>query len=391
MNICFFVDEFASGSVPKLLAYPAKKLENLGHKVSVVILYRRNTNNEKKLIKEFLSKNKIKFRFVSDQIPKFIINKNFKFPFFDFFSLHHVLGLFYAHRSFEYKEFDYIISNCQYSFFSNINILLIKKIKHSLIVWDPSSWTAKKIFKKKLNPFLYLIFRVFCFMLDYISCKFATSLISSCRFHKKSFQKFNKNIDYLYPCSNNYPRKIKRNNSIFIFDRWDNGNDPLIYLELIEKLKKEKKNFKLIIGGIWHNKLMKKKFFANIRKKKLSKFINYVGYLNDRQISNYAATSKYHINLVHEAFGMPSLEVAKNGCLPFIVKNSGVLDILKINKKLIISDSEKIKEISKRIIYFENNKNLYLQISKELIKSSRKYNWHQYTLRLEKIIKDKIN
>ena len=390
MNICLFVDEFASGSTPKLITYPAMELKKLGHNVCVVILFRRNSISEKRLIKEFLLNNNIKFRFISDRIPKFILNRNFKFPFMDFFSLHHFLGLFYAHRAFKYKEFDYMISSCQYSFFSNINILVKRKIKHSLIVWDPSAWTAKKIFKKKLNPILYLIFKFFCFLLDYMSCKFATSLISSCRFHGKSFKKFNENIDYLYPCSNNFPKKIKRSNKILVFDRWDNGNNPLIYLDLIEKLRNEGKNFILIIGGIWHNKSMEKKFFVDVRKKKLSRYINYVGYLNDKQISHYAATSKYHINLVHEAFGMPSLEVAKNGCLPFIVKKSGVLDILKINKELIISDSEKIIEISRRIIYFENNKKLYLQISKDLIKNSKRYNWHQYALNLERIIKYRL-
>ena len=88
---------------------------------------------------------------------------------------------------------------------------------------------------------------------------------------------------------------------------------------------------------------------------------------------------------------MPSLEVAKNGCLPFVVKNSGVLDILKINKKLIISESEKLKDITKRIIFFEKNVNSFTQISKDLIKRSRKYDWNFYASEMEKIIKNKLN
>ena len=392
MKICLFVDEFTAGSTPKLISYPAIELQKLGHEVCIIILYKRNTNEEKNLIKEFLIKKKIKFRFVSDQIPEFILKINFKFPFMDFFSLHHILGFFFTHRVVGKKEFDYVISSCQYSFFSNINIKLIRKIPHSLIVWDPSSWTAKKLFRNRMNFLAYIVFRVLCFFLDKISFFFANSLISSCKFHEKEFLKFNKNIDYVYPCSLNFKIKdVKKNNNILVFDRWDNGNNPIKYLELIKILKKNNSNFKLLIGGTWHINEQKEKFFKKIKSEQIEDNINYLGYLNDNQISSYAAESKYHINLVHEAFGMPSLEVSKYGCLPFVVKNSGVLDILNLPNELIIEKEIPMHKLAERILLLNNDEKFFFEISESLKLNSAVFVWEKYAKDLENIIKKNCN
>ena len=385
-KIAIFIDELIPGSSPKFTTYPIKYLAALGYDVTILILFKNNTIEEKKILKEFIINKKISYRFISDKFPVFF-KKKFKIPYMDFFSIHHIIGFFFSHLSVKKKEFLFILGYQQYSFFSLINIKFLRKIDHILMIWDPSINTAEKIFKNKMNFIYFQIFKFFCFCLDYLSCLFPLSLMSSNKNYKNNLLKYNKNIFFNYPGSNEYNStfKIKRKKSIFVFDRWDSGNNPQAFLYLLKLILQKHKKFKLIIGGSWLSNQMKKKFIKTISDLNLNKSVSLLGYLNDKEIYKYSTSSMFHAVLVHEAFGMPSLEVSKYGCVPFIVKKSGCNDILNLPNMLILDDKNdnvKLKKIYKSITYLLENDKLYRKLSKEISSKAKKASWKKFALTL---------
>jgi len=389
MKVGILVDELAPGSAPKLIGQPIKELKKLGIESEALVLI---DNGKYKKFPEIYNYhlNSVKIRYIFNEAPFWIRKFDFRFPGFSFFSLHHILSFFIAPLVIKKKEYDIIIAHCQYSSFAAWGLKIFRKIPYLLLVWDPSTYTLKKIYVKTWLKFFYPILYVFAYLLDKISTEGAKALIASGKLHHRRFKKISgKPLEDLYPGC--FPKEefipySKREKAILTYDRWDIGNKPHIFLDILSNTDSE---IKLKIGGFWHPQNIKEDFLSEVKKRGLEQRIELLDPLDENKILELCSRVILHVHPNEEAFGMQTLEAAACGCCIIIPKGSGVTDLFihgvhgyfpeKNNSqdllkyiKLIFSDIERAEEMGRRAWIVAKN-----------------YTWQGYANKLVKILINK--
>jgi glycosyltransferase involved in cell wall biosynthesis len=283
-----------------------------------------------------------------------------------FFSLHHIASWFWSYRGIKKGEFDLIIAHCQYTGLAARNIKTKRGIPYCLLVWDPSTFTAKKIYKKRFG-WKYPILYSFARLLDRLAMAGPSALITSGRFHHRYFSAItDKPLEVLAPgcfVSERLPDFSQRRRTILTYDRWDIGNIPNVFLDVLERLKH--KDVHLTIGGFWHPESLRDDFERELAQRHLRERVEILGPLNEDMIMKLCSQAMVHIHPVHEAFGMQTLEAAACGCPIIIPRGSGAselfehgvhgyfpeiddLDGLIRYTEKIFSDPEKTREMSRK-------------------------------------------
>jgi len=327
LKIGILIDEFAPGSAPKLTGQSIRGLKELGHTCEALVLVDNGMSERFPRVYNYHLSG-VTIRYIFDELPSWLKRIDFKFPGFSFFSLHHILSFFFAPLVIKDKEYDIIVAYCQYSGFAAWGLKLFRKIPYLLLVWDPSTYTLKKIYTKTWLRFFYPILYIFACILDKLSSRGARALITSGKLHHQRFKKISgKPLEDLYPgCFHQkyFLPYSKRERSILTYDRWDIGNRPVIFLDLLKELGA---GVKLKIGGFWHPEHIKDEFLLEVRKRGLQDRVDILGPLDEDRIIELCSKVMLHVHPIEEAFGMQTLEAAACGCCIIIPQNSGVTDL----------------------------------------------------------------
>ncbi len=329
MKIAILGDEIAPGSSPKLMGWPARKLKELGVDCEIIMIIDKGHWHKHKAHFDY-HLNSVKVRYLMPLFPKWVQKHNFKFPGMSFFSLHHVNSWIWGYRGLKKNEFDMIIAHCQYTSMTARNILKNCGIPYLFLIWDPSTFTAKKIYKSRFGwkfPILYC----FAWLLDRLAVMGPKAIITSGKFHHETFRKFTKlPLEILAPgcfVKESLPPFSEREPMILTYDRWDIGNIPNLFLDILEQM--DRKDVVLTIGGFWHPESMLEEFKSAVSHRGLEERVRFLGPLNEDMIMELSSKAMVHVHPVHEAFGMQTLEAAGCGCVGVIPAGSGVADIFE--------------------------------------------------------------
>jgi glycosyltransferase involved in cell wall biosynthesis len=385
MKIAFILDEIAPGSAPKLLGWPIRELKKIGIEAEAIVIARKHHHLKYKDIYEY-HLGDIKIRYISDVFPWIFKNFNFKFPGMSFFSLHHFASYLFAHRVVEKKEFDLVIAHCQYSTFAARSIKRKLDIPFITLIWDPSTFTADKIYKKRMGIFFPLM-KFAAVLLDWFALSKCEGVITSGKFHHSRLKKITqKPIYLLYPGCNplpNLPSSKSRINIIFCFDRWDIGNDPELLLLVL--LKMSNKTGKMVIGGFWHPPSMHGDFEKKVSEYGLGDRVSIIGALNDSDIEYWASKAKVHLHVIHEAFGMQSLEVSACGCPSIIINGSGVTELFQDGVSGYHPDLGDLGRMAQCCDRLLNDFDHFSAMSNNAYKSAKQYDWKSHAMRIKEI------
>ena len=176
----------------------------------------------------------------------------------------------------------------------------------------------------------------------------------------------------------------KREDLIFTYDRWDIGNTPDLFLDVLENLKKK---IKLVIGGFWHPLSLKDIFLTEVKKRGLQDQIDVIGPLGESQIYDLCSKAILHIHHNFEAFGMQTLEAASCGCPIIIPAGSGVADIFEHGVHGFFPENNNLRQLTEYTDRIISNKDLAKRMSEACWQRSQKYTWDNFVLQLEKIIR----
>ncbi|MDD5433018.1 MAG: glycosyltransferase family 4 protein, partial [Candidatus Omnitrophica bacterium] len=333
-----------------------------------------------------------KVRYILPYFPNRVRKIDFKFPGMSCFSLHHIASFNFSHKAVKKNEFDIIIANCQYSSFAACNIKKYCGIPFLLLVWDPSTFTARKIYKRRIGwkyPILYLCAK----LLDKFSLAKCEAVITSGKFHHSYFKKLtNKPLEILVPgcfAKEIFPDFSKRKRNILTYDRWDIGNDPIIFLDILERL--HAKDVNLIVGGFWHPINLSEKFKYELKRRGLENRVELLGPLDEKMIIDLCSTSMVHVHPVHEAFGMQSLEAAACGCPIIIPNGSGVSDLFKHGVHGYFPEDNSVGEFVKYIDMIFNDAKKSKEMSMRAWECAKNYTWEGYAQKLVKICRRYIH
>lgn len=390
MKVGILVDEIAPGSAPKLIGQPIKGLRQLGHEAEALILVKKSYQEKYREVYNHHLKD-IPIRYLFNKFPQWAQKLDFKFPGFSFFSTHHLLSYFFAPKVIREREFDIIIAHCQYSAFTARALKRKRKIPYLLLVWDPATYTLKKIYTKTWLKFLYPILYFFAFILDKFATKGAEALITSGRLHHKRFRKISgKNVEDLYPgcfSLDTLPPFKEREKAILTYDRWDVGNRPNIFLDLLANLEDD---VRLKLGGFWHPESIRKEFMEEAKERKMLDRIDLLGPLDEKMIMNLCSKVILHIHPNEEAFGMQSLEAAACGCPIIIPAGSGVTDLFQHGVHGYFPEKNNLKDLIKYTQFIFKDVNRAEEMGYRAWQVAKRNTWKEHALRLEEIIKKYI-
>lgn len=387
MKIAILIDELAPGSAPKVIGQTCKGLENLGHKCEALVLI---NNDQKQKVSEtyeyHLKGIKIRYLFRAKHLW------DFKFPGFSFFSFHHLISFFALPFLIKPKEYDAVIANGQLSVFAAWGLKLFRNIPYIFYVHcDPCTYTLKRTYLKTRLRFIYPFIYIGAWFLDKIAASGAEALIVSGKVHRERFIKVTrKPLETLQlGCfsNDNFTPYNQRQKTILTYDRWDIGNNPEVFLEILESLDED---IKLEIGGFWHPEDMLNSFQEEVRKRNLKDRIKLLGSLNERMILGLCSKVVLHLHPNEEAFGMQTLEAAACGCSIIIPRESGVADLFEHGIHGYFPEKNNLPELIKYIKLVFSDLETAEKMGRKGWEEAKKYNWLNYVKKMEKIIEKYI-
>ena len=392
MRIGFLADEIAPGSAPVIIGHAIRGLRKLGHDAQALVIIRKDYQ---KLFPEIFShylRGDVPIQYIMDRLPKFFTKYNFKFPGFSFFSMHHISSGLGAPFVFKKKELDIIVANCHYTSFAARPLSAFKKIPYVLRIWDPPPYTLKKVYSNRKMKYAFpLLYPLSC-LLEHYAYGGARAIITSGKLHHEYLRKITKkNLEILYPgCYplEKLPDFKSREEMILTFDRWDIGNIPNQFLDILHGLKKK---VKLVIGGFWHPASLKDSFVDDVKRRGLEDQVEIVGPLGEKQIYDLCSKAMLHIHPNEEAFGMQSLEAAACGCPIIIPRGSGVTELFEHGRHGYFPEKNNVSEIIKYTNMIFDNPNKAEQMSLNVWNAAKKNTWQHYANQLESIVKKYSN
>lgn len=392
MKIGFLADEIAPGSAPVIIGHAIRGLRKLGHDAQALVIIRKNYERLYPEIFNHYLRGDVPVQYIMDRLPRFFTKYNFKFPGFSFFSMHHISSGFGAPFIFKPKEFDIIVANCHYTSFIARPLSIFKKIPYVLRIWDPPPYTLKKVYSKRKMRYAFpLLYPLSC-LLEHFAYGGCRAIVTSGKLHHEYLKKITKkNLEILYPgCYplEKLPDFKSREEMILTFDRWDIGNIPNLFLDILQGLKKK---VKLVIGGFWHPASLKDSFVNDVKKKGLEGQVEIVGPLGEKQIYDLCSKAMLHIHPNEEAFGMQSLEAAACGCPIIIPRGSGVTELFEHGKHGYFPEKNNISEIIKYTNMIFDNPEKSEQMSFDVWNAAKNNTWQHYANQLESIVKKYSN
>ncbi len=390
MKIGILADEIAPGSAPKLIGQQVKALRRLGHECEAVVIIDKGYRRKFPDVYNF-HLNGVPIRYLFEKFPFIVKKLNFKFPGFSFFSMHHFSSAIFSPAIVKEREWDILIACCQYTTFTARILCKKRKIPYILLMWDPTPYTLRKIYSHRNLRYLFPILLPVANQLDRYAFRDSLAIITSGKLHHQRLKRIsNKNLEVLYPgcfALDTLPPFKDRKRAILTYDRWDVGNKPNIFLDLLANLEDD---VRLKLGGFWHPESIRKEFIEEAKKRKMLNRVDLLGPLDEKMIMDLCSKVTLHIHPNEEAFGMQTLEAAACGCPIIIPAGSGVTDLFQHGVHGYFPRKDNLRDLIKYTQLIFKNIDKAEKMGYKAWQVAKQHTWKEHVLRLEEIIKSYI-
>lgn len=152
---------------------------------------------------------------------------------------------------------------------------------------------------------------------------------------------------------------------------------------ILEEIKKEKPNIKLLMMGGGNTKV-ETRFFDEINRRGLKDNIEYIGFIISDERFDYLRKGRIFLfPSYYESFGQVALEAMKNG-LPVIAYNIPPFEVFKKGMiKIPILDN---KKMAREILRLLSDAEYYQQVQKEALNFSAEFSWDKTGMEIYDII-----
>lgn len=376
------IDRLNVGGVEKIAIEQVNALRKIGVDAQLLVLRRKGIVNN-----AFEDRRKkIPTIYLDDRLPKYL-KFTFNFPVFHFFSFFHLTYPFFIPFVIKKDEFDFIFSHGTYTTFTALMIKKISKINYAVFVWDPISYILERVYSRRFGILLKVILPISQFF-DRIIVQNADAVLVGGEAHSKFLKKFGQNITVISPAVTPTKEPLKdRNGKVLIVAAWKYGKNPEFIFDLLEK----NSSLRFDLVGKWLVPQQKKKFIAELKKRKYTKQINIVGPVSDEELNNNYKKSQVVLQITDDrGFGMPALEAAGNGT-PFVIpKGQGVCKLFKDKIDGYYVKEKNTQEILMRLSELVSDKKRALEMGAHGWKTVvDNYSWENHARKLQRILLEK--
>jgi glycosyltransferase involved in cell wall biosynthesis len=385
VKIGILIDYMAPGSAPKTISQEVKNLRALGHEAKALIIMHGMSETYQ------FHYQGVDFRFLFDEFPSWARKCDFRFPGFSFFSLHHLTAAWLVPRLIRVHEFDFVVVHGTYNGFTGEQLWKRCGIPFAPFVWDPASYIMPKVYRDRFLGHFLSILVPMARWLDQRILRHCSCVITSGLLHHKRLREFtDKPLEVVVPgCFPvEKPRSYaERENLMLTFDRWDIGNTPEVFLNMLEKMRSKAK---LMVAGHWYPERLKDEFLCAAQARGLLDRIVIEGPLDEKSIQDACSRAKVHLHPNEEAFGMQSLEAAGCGCPIIIPEGSGVAELFEHGKQGFFPPKDGIAQFRGDMGEFARYADLILEdpgigsrMSQAAWESARRYTWRRHAEQIE--------
>lgn len=382
LKIGILLDKIKPGGPSKIAFEEVRHLQRFGYPARLVLTI-------EELSEEY------RYDDFAGTVPTILLSRNFpalfrvsfKFPYFSFFSVHHVISPLIVPRFLQKDEYNVIVAHETYTCFTAYEVWRWKRIPYIAYIHDPISYILPKDYSRnsplrRCLPILNSLGK----RIDKLIVENSMATITNSKVTSERVKKIarKKEIEVVYPGC--FPSPVipkKRGNYILAFTKWDDTKTPHMFLDLLESVKGE---FKLVVAGFWVQETIKRGFIQEVTKRGLGAQVKILGPVNEKRLRELYLNARVLIHPIVEAFGMTALEAAAHGC-PFIMpRGSGVTELFTHDIHGFFPEEGNLDEYIKYVDVLLNDERLAWEMGLEAWKTARQHDWNTHARKLEEIV-----
>lgn len=318
MKIALLIDQLLAGGVQLSAIEQIKELTRQGHQAELLILMRKSYPTDYSYLVQGIS-----HRYLSDSYPA-PFRHTHKFPVFSFLSTLHLLSPIMAPRVIGSRQYDVILGLGTTTCLTALAISKWCHIPYLAVIHDPIVYILDKCYSHTPLKYFFFVFKPLARFFEALFVKHAMHTIVISALH----QKYLHNTYGISPVLLGFgvhPQKhlpIKRGRNLLSFGRWEKGKNPLMLLDIIQKLPKQH----LIIAGTWTSQADLAWFRSEIKSRGLTSQVTLVTHYSDSGpgLTKLCNQSLVWLHPNFEAFGLAALEATSHGLPIIIPRGSGV-------------------------------------------------------------------
>jgi glycosyltransferase involved in cell wall biosynthesis len=380
MKVGILIDQLAPGSAPKVVGQEVKGLKTLGYDCEAIVLkkgYAKTYN---------FHLYGVPITCLSDSFPSMVNILDVKFPGFSFFSTHHITSSIFAPFVVKEREWDVLVAHISFTCLTARMLSKLRKIPYlAFIGTEPHYYLTPRIYSQSLLGPLMPVLVPLAFNFDKYVVEDCLAIITYSKFYHNLIRPYtDKELEVVHPgCFPVDRPNEKRENFILTYDRWDIGNTPRIFLDMLPRLNRE---INLVVAGHWHPQSIQTSFLQKVVERGLSGRVRVLGPINEEGITELCSRALVHVHPNKEAFGMQSLEAAGCGCPTVIPAGSGVTEILKDGEHGLFPKDESIDSYVECVDKIVADPEKAKKMGREAWKVAKRNTWTEHSKRLAHLI-----
>ncbi|WP_255334807.1 glycosyltransferase family 4 protein [Methanosarcina sp. KYL-1] len=279
--------------------------------------------------------------------------------------------------------------------------IYLKLLKGKKVIYDVHEYYVDKLPDMSLQRKVFFMFLLY--FIEPLFCHYFDAIITADEGIADRYKKFNENV---HPIINLPPLQVFEGDTDPFIEEKYKDNDIIIYvgglaeergifnlIEAINKISIKYNTIKLLLLGNFETNQFKNKCFEYIKKNKLEKNIEYLGFLPHTEIPKYIKISKIGTVLLHPterfkktAYPLKLFEYMACG-KPVLASDLPAMGkIVKETKCGLLTDPKNMEKISDSIIYLLENPQKAEEMGMNGKKAvETKYNWEVMEQNLLKI------
>jgi glycosyltransferase involved in cell wall biosynthesis len=374
------MDRLPPGSFPKIAGQEVRHLNDLGFNSDLLLIKRQVSEWDREHLIGVTTES------LEDSIPK-PLRLGVQIPGFSFFSSFHLTAPIYGPLTLK-KKYDLIVAHGTYTCFTAYSLKKVRRIPYVAFVWDPITYILQKVYIDTALARVLPVLRFVGKRLDKIISDASEVVVLPSRFHLNRVKDLtDKPVKIVYPgvvASESLPET--RGNYMLAVARWERGKRPFFYLDLLEKLRREKLPSYLVMVGPWKDPSLLNRFLREAEGRGLRGFVELRSPpTNDELVELYRA-ARLLVHAVTESFGMTGFEAAAHGC-PFVIpKGSGVTDLFTDGVHGFFPSEGDTEAFSEAIRELFSNEKLASDMGCEAWKIARRFTWRSHAEHLARVL-----
>lgn len=373
-RVAILVDSLEAGGVQKAALKEAIYMRQNGVATDLVVIRRLPSNSYHSDLKNLCT------NFMSDNSR--LLRWSFRFPFFHYFSTHHLTGALLSPRMLS-TQYSLIISHGSTTSIAAYWLKRTCNIPYFAFIWDPMTYILHKVYSQSnLVHFLGPLRRI-ALPIEGKIVENASLVLTCSSVHSSALSReYGVNSTIVYPGTVIPKEPIQKiGDEMLAFTRWELAKNPAMLLQILVRIPQAR----LFMAGKWASQVESEVFLSMAKKFGVVNRLEHIGYFTDNDITRICERGRLWVHPNFEAFGMGGLEAASNGVPIIIPKGSGVSEIFQDGREGFFPTVGDLDSYSEGVSKLISDPELAFRMGRAARSTAERYTWDAHSSSILKL------